>query len=63
MEGGSANDYDYCSADPLNCIDLAGTYGYSYTKTVQVGASWTASRLTAYVMTGFGHLPVGGHGL
>jgi RHS repeat-associated protein len=25
VEGGSANDYDYCSADPPNCDDLAGT--------------------------------------
>jgi len=26
VEGGSANDYDYCSADPVNCTDLAGTF-------------------------------------
>jgi len=25
VEGGSANDYDYCSGDPVNCSDLAGT--------------------------------------
>ncbi|MFN2569684.1 MAG: hypothetical protein ABR564_08820 [Candidatus Dormibacteria bacterium] len=25
VEGGSANDYDYCSADPVNCNDLDGT--------------------------------------
>ena len=24
VEGGSANDYDYCSADPVNCNDLSG---------------------------------------
>jgi len=24
VEGGSANDYDYCSADPINCTDLLG---------------------------------------
>lgn len=24
VEGGSANDYDYCSADPVNCNDLDG---------------------------------------
>lgn len=24
MEGGSANDYDYCSGDPVNCNDLSG---------------------------------------
>ncbi|MCF4123654.1 DNRLRE domain-containing protein [Antribacter sp. KLBMP9083] len=25
VAGGSANTYDYCNADPVNCIDLAGT--------------------------------------
>ncbi len=25
VEGGSANDYDYCSGDPVNCNDLSGT--------------------------------------
>ena len=24
--GGSANDYDYCSADPINCTDLDGKW-------------------------------------
>ncbi|MEA3075881.1 MAG: hypothetical protein QOF60_789, partial [Actinomycetota bacterium] len=24
IEGGSANDYDYCSGDPVNCFDLTG---------------------------------------
>lgn len=24
MEGGSANDYDYCAGDPVNCNDLTG---------------------------------------
>jgi RHS repeat-associated protein len=24
VEGGSANDYDYCSGDPVNCTDLDG---------------------------------------
>jgi RHS repeat-associated protein len=26
VEGGSANDYDYCSGDPVNCTDLNGQY-------------------------------------
>jgi hypothetical protein len=25
VEGGSANDYDYCFGDPVNCNDLGGT--------------------------------------
>jgi hypothetical protein len=24
VHGGSANDYDYCNADPVNCTDLDG---------------------------------------
>jgi hypothetical protein len=24
VEGGSANDYDYCSADAIGCLDLTG---------------------------------------
>ena len=26
VEGGSANDYDYCAGDPVNCNDLDGLY-------------------------------------
>ena len=32
VEGGSANDYDYCSADPINCYDLDGQWGWSNVK-------------------------------
>lgn len=35
---GGANDYDYCSGDPVNCTDLAGAYGY--TKTYDIGPSF-----------------------
>jgi len=31
VEGGSENDYDYCSGDPINCFDVSDLYGYSYT--------------------------------
>jgi hypothetical protein len=27
IEGGSANSYDYCNAEPINCNDLDGSYG------------------------------------
>ncbi|MGH7486119.1 MAG: RHS repeat-associated core domain-containing protein, partial [bacterium] len=37
VQGGSANDYDYCSGDPVNCSDLTGAYGY--TKTYDIGPS------------------------
>jgi len=26
--GGSANNYDYCNADPINCYDLDGKFGW-----------------------------------
>jgi len=26
--GGNANDYDYCNADPINCTDLDGRFGW-----------------------------------
>jgi RHS repeat-associated protein len=29
VPGGSANSYDYCSANPLSCTDLAGRWGSS----------------------------------
>jgi RHS repeat-associated protein len=32
VEGGSANDYEYCSADPVNCYDLDGQWGWSSIK-------------------------------
>jgi RHS repeat-associated protein len=28
--GGSANAYEYCAGDPVNCYDLNGTFRYSY---------------------------------
>jgi RHS repeat-associated protein len=28
VEGGSANDYDYCDAEPINCYDLNGNFGW-----------------------------------
>ncbi len=28
--GGSANAYDYCAQDPVNCLDLAGTFSFRH---------------------------------
>ncbi|HVL91027.1 MAG TPA: RHS repeat-associated core domain-containing protein, partial [Actinomycetota bacterium] len=28
VKGGNANDYDYCTADPINCYDLDGRLGW-----------------------------------
>ncbi|NNH09175.1 RHS repeat-associated core domain-containing protein [Cellulomonas fimi] len=28
VPGGSANAYDYCNADPINCTDLGGTFSW-----------------------------------
>jgi RHS repeat-associated protein len=49
VEGGSANDYDYCSADPINCIDLAGTWGWRNLR------RWSKKWLTAKNHCGSSH--------
>jgi RHS repeat-associated protein len=45
VEGGSANDYDYCSADPINCLDLAGTFGWR--KWAKKTVSWSGGKATS----------------
>ena len=50
MEGGSANDYDYCSADPVNCWDLSGEYSYSMRWQIGPGDSAAAGALMGAVM-------------
>jgi hypothetical protein len=30
VSGGSANPYDYCDQDPINCYDLAGTFSIGH---------------------------------
>ncbi|MFI5783699.1 PA14 domain-containing protein [Nocardia sp. NPDC051570] len=45
VEGGSANDYDYVDADPINGLDLAGTF--SWKSVVRVAT--TAAEVVAYV--------------
>jgi len=37
VEGGSANDYDYCAGDPINCNDLDGL------RSKKQNAEWLAS--------------------
>jgi RHS repeat-associated protein len=32
VEGGSANDYEYCFGDPVNCFDLDGAWGFKMPK-------------------------------
>lgn len=39
VPGGSANDYDYCSSDPINCFDPLGTRNYTYTFNLGPGGS------------------------
>ncbi|MEU1226626.1 PA14 domain-containing protein [Streptomyces sp. NPDC005828] len=45
VAGGSANDYDYVNADPVNGMDLAGTFSW---KSV-VHVATTAAEVVAYV--------------
>ncbi|WP_330334593.1 PA14 domain-containing protein [Streptomyces sp. NBC_00536] len=45
VQGGSANDYDYVNADPINGLDLAGTFGW---KSV-VSTATKAAEVVAFV--------------
>ncbi|MFI5982203.1 PA14 domain-containing protein [Streptomyces sp. NPDC051555] len=45
VEGGSANDYDYVNADPVNGLDIAGTFGW---KSI-VSTATKAAEVVAYV--------------
>ncbi|MFJ2865868.1 PA14 domain-containing protein [Kitasatospora sp. NPDC087314] len=45
VKGGSANDYDYVNADPVNGLDLAGTFSW---KSV-VHVATTAAEVVAFV--------------
>jgi len=50
VEGGSANDYEYCSADPVNCLDLDGEYSYSLRWKIRRGNSGDADGLMGWMM-------------
>jgi hypothetical protein len=42
VEGGSANDYDYCNADPINCNDLNGEDAAAVAMGVELGVGGVA---------------------
>lgn len=46
IPGGSANPYDYCSQDPINCYDLNGQWGW-HNITHFVKKHWKAIAITA----------------
>lgn len=48
MEGGSANAYDYCSGNPVDCADPAGTHSYSYS--YDLGTRGSAADLAAFTV-------------
>jgi hypothetical protein len=50
VPGGSANNYDYCNGDPVNCYDLAGTWP-GWVKSIFNGVVATA-RAAANVLNG-----------
>src|SRR6185369_11494153 len=55
VPGGSANPYDYCNQDPINCTDLDGTF--SYTLNYKLGATfWSPSQLMRYLAGHFNKL-------
>ena len=43
VPGGSASAYDYCSADPVNCTDLGGTFSWKGLAKVVAVVAETAS--------------------
>jgi RHS repeat-associated protein len=45
VEGGSDNDYEYTGGDPVNRVDLAGTYYYQYTYFIAAGSASDALSL------------------
>lgn len=51
VEGGNANAYDYCTADPVNCTDLDGRWGisnlFSAVAKVAAVASWVPGPIGA----------------
>lgn len=44
VSSGSANDYDYCNGDPINCTDLDGRCPFCFL--IPAGVGWVASRFT-----------------
>ncbi|MFI9550484.1 RHS repeat domain-containing protein [Nonomuraea endophytica] len=55
--GGSANNYDYCSADPINCYDLNGTRECNFFSICNA-VFWAIEEALGLVCrgTGFGYL-------
>jgi RHS repeat-associated protein len=51
--GGSANSYDYCSAEPLTCYDLEGLYGYSFRYWIGWGPWVSSSHVMSQVRKRF----------
>jgi RHS repeat-associated protein len=47
VPGGSASAYDYCNADPVNCTDLAGLWGWPKWVTKAASAVAGAARAVA----------------
>ena len=45
IEGGSANDYDYVNADPINSFDYDGTWSYHWTRPHINIHVWVTARL------------------
>ncbi len=54
VAGGSANDYDYVSADPINAFDYAGTWSWrkALKVTVAVGGFFAAAACGASIVCG-----------
>jgi RHS repeat-associated protein len=55
--GGSANAYDYCSADPVNCSDLDGKWGWNWRKSLRKAKRWAWKNKWDIALTAAGFVP------
>jgi RHS repeat-associated protein len=66
VDGGSANDYDYVSGDPINSTDLDGQRCWSWVRwacnavsKVKNGVKWAWRKAKGFVRWGWGHISRG----
>nr|WP_157987034.1 polymorphic toxin-type HINT domain-containing protein [Streptomyces atratus] len=55
VQGGNANAYEYCTADPVNCYDLDGKWGWK--KIFRKAKSWAWRNKWDIALTAVGFVP------
>jgi RHS repeat-associated protein len=54
VPGGNASAYDYCTADPINCYDLNGQWGFHFHRWYHWGRRWVGHHKTFIAGIGAG---------